>query len=237
MKRITYIAVGLFMFALTFSCDRVVNTAEPSSITYLPLMELQGDSYVFVACGEAYTDAGVMVTEGGNPISYDTDITGSYFGGTSVDGADYYVVSYSAVNVDGIPGSAFREVVVEPCNSGAADDIAGLYTSDVLRDNGEGYTVSDIYIVKTGDNTYALSDLVGGFYDLGRGYGSGYSCQGAIITVNDITTNDITVSQGQFPIWGNTVDVTSIVVNADGTITIDVLADFGGVWTMTLTRQ
>lgn len=232
MKQLAFLAFSLLLFV---SCDDFENTATPSNTTFLPKMELQGNSFVQVACNNTYTDAGIEVTEGGNSLDFDVAINGSYFGATDVAGADNYVIAYSAVNKDGIPGSAFREVVVEPCNDGTPGDLSGLYTSNTLRSNGEGYDVSNVFVVRTGANTFAISDLVGGFYDLGRGYGSDYACKGSIITVNDLGSNDITVSQGQFPVWGNVVDVTDISVSGS-TITFSVLADFGGEWDMVLTR-
>ncbi len=215
-----------FFPILIMSCDDYDNSAEGSAVTYLPTMSLNGDEFSQVECNETYTDEGANATEGGSNIPVTTNISASYFGDNSLTGADLYVISYSAYNKDSIPGALFRHVLIEPCTTDEPLDIAGLYSSNVVRtSNGETYDVSDIFIVRTGTNTYALSHSIGGFYDLGRGYGSDYACKGTVITVN--SASDLSASQGQFPVWGNTVDITDLVLNADGSIAFTGTGNFG----------
>lgn len=236
MKKLNYTILLLLVLGFVSSCEKFENTAEESGTTFLPKMNLEGSSYVVVPCNGVYADAGIDVTEKGATIDHSVSVHGAYFGADVVGGSDLYTIGYSAYNVDSIPGSAFRTVLVEPCNTGAEDDIAGLYTADVLRSNGEGYVVSNIFIVRTGDNTFALSDALGGFYDLGRAYGNPYSSQGGIITVNDYAGNDFSVSQSWVPGFDFTTEVSDFTIT-DKVISFNALASFGGEWTVSLSPK
>lgn len=234
MKKLQYILLGFVLVAFLSSCEESVNSAEESFTTFLPLMEVNGASHVDVPCGGDYTDAGVEASIAGESITAGVSVSASYFGSATVAGADDYTIAYSSFNKDSIPGSAFRTVRVIPCNTGDAGDISGLYYSDVARDNGEAYAgVDAIFIVRTGDNTYAISDILGGFYDLGRAYGAFYSSQDAIITDN--LDGTYSVSQGQVPGFGFTVDTDSFEIDGNGVVSVAVTASFGSQWTFTLT--
>ena len=235
MTKIKYILWSVIALALFSSCKKTENTAPASQVTYLPKMALQGASSITVPCGETFTDPGIEVTESGKPINHDEAISGAYFGETTVGGPDQYTIAYSAVNKDGIPGSAFRSVLVMPCNSGGGD-ISGLYSFFVHRvSNGEEYDgLTNGFVVKTGANTYAISDCIGGFYDLGRGYGSDYACKGSIFTVNSST--DITATDGTVPGFGFSTTVHDISIDADGKISFTASASFTD-WEVVMTPQ
>jgi len=81
-----------------------------------------------------------------------------------------------------------------------------------------------VYIIKTGENTYQRSDVIGRYYDLGREYGTAYAGTGATVTANNIAANDFSfgdpVPVGAF---GGEGEITSMTVNAaEQTITYNV---------------
>lgn len=237
--KIKYLFFALILGGLVFSaCQKAPTTQDISRPTYFANFSMTGPSTMFVPCGSAYTEPGIEATENGNPVDVKTVISaGSYFGSPGVDTevSDIYHISYSAVNSDGFPGSTARTVIVA-CNGDlATNSIEGLYTSTTVRNNGD--TKSDLkYIIinKTGPNTYQLSHSLGGFYDLGRGYGTNYACKGSTITFDG---TDFTVTDGQFPVWGNVVAVSDFHVDAaTKTITYKGTADFGSSWDVTLTQ-
>jgi hypothetical protein len=83
-----------------------------------------------------------------------------------------------------------------------------------------------IYILKTGDKTYELSCALGGYYSIGRAYGTDFAFPGTI-TANDIPANDITISQAASPGFGNVADITDFTVDAvNKRITFTSTADF-----------
>lgn len=206
------------------------SSAGLSRVTYFPDFTYNGDEEVFVEKGTAFEDPGVTATEQGNSIDVNVSASGTYFGETSLDTSkpDIYTVTYAASNKDGFVGTQERTVIV----AGQGDlvtNLEGLYTSTVVRNGVSGAAYTDMeYIIirKTGDNTYELSDGIGGYYDLGRAYGPGYAAQPATFTANDIATNDFTFGPsfgaGAF---GGEAQITAMTVNA-ATKTIN----FTSVW-------
>ncbi|SNR45593.1 protein of unknown function [Lutibacter agarilyticus] len=216
-----YLNIILTLFVTVLVSCSVDSTGGVSSVTDYPIITLNGDEVVYIEQGSTYNEQGAIAMEGENEIP--TEITyssGSYYGNSGVDTntPDQYTVSYSAVNADGFAGNALRTVWVVPATGDLVNSIEGLYTADAQR--APTFTPSSQYqdmeyviITKTGGNTYSITHAIGGYYDMGRGYGPGYAAAGAIITANDIPSNDFSISQAVFPIWGNTVDVTEFTVD------------------------
>lgn len=235
-RKMKHIKIILILFVTGLVSCSADETGGVSSVTNYPIITLNGDALEFITQGTTYNDPGAVATEGDAEIPVETSAgSGSYFGNPGIDTStpDQYFITYSAENADGFSGSALREVWVVPPTGDLTTSIEGLYTSDVQRaptftPSAQYDDMEYIIISKTGANTYAITDAVGGYYDLGRGFGNGYSAQGAIITANDIATNDFTITQAVFPIWGNTADITLFTVDAASkTITFDGNGNFG----------
>ncbi|GAA5225217.1 BT_2262 family domain-containing protein [Membranihabitans marinus] len=227
MKQIKIIALLCLAIGF-FSCEEESDIVE-SKITYLPKFEAAGEDYIELTCVEDFVDPGTIAIEGGTEIDVNTVVKGKYFGASSVSTPDEYVISYSAVNVDGIPGAYMREVFKKPCDGDLVTNISGIYSSTVTRITGAVQAdLNNVYIVQLSDNTYGLSHGIGGYYDLGLEYGPDYASLGAVITANDIGSNDFTVSDATFPVWGNVVQITNFKVDAStGTITYHGSGNFG----------
>ena len=224
------------------ACEKKYETENLTTrTTYYAVFDMVGETFYTIPLGGDYADEGCTATEDGAPLTVDVSTAGTYTGysGTDIDVnvADQYVTSYAAENSDGYSIAAEREIWVAEAGD-FVDNIAGLYTSTIYRDDALAFEgVQFILIWKTGENTYEISDAAGGYYYLGRAYGYGYAAQGAVITVNDIPSNDYSITDGVFPIWGNVITIADFTVNADSkTITFNGNADFGSVFTVTLTQ-
>ncbi|WP_236975273.1 hypothetical protein [Membranihabitans maritimus] len=221
MKNIKLFALAL-LSVFFFSCEKDADIVE-STITYLPKFETEGPDYIELTCQEDFEEPATSAFEGGNEIPVNRTVNGVYFGANEVSIPDQYIINYSATNVDSIPGAYMREVLKYPCSGDLQSDISGVYTSTVARVTGDVQTgMTNIFIVQTSENTYLLSNGAGAYYDKGAdwAYGSDYSAKGAVITVNDLSTNDITVSSAAFPLWGYVMDITDFKVDpASKTIT------------------
>lgn len=205
----------LFVVALA-GCDEFENSAEKSKITYLPVLTINGEADIELACNASgFTDPGAEALEGGESIDVTTTVTGQYFGGTvvgqdwvydddtTVDGPDVYEYYYSAANVDGIPAAAFRHVVVPACNDNLTTGIAGTYLGDVVRTldgspapgaTGPYSDVGPIMIKNLGGGVYQISDALGGWYEHGRAFGYTGAAPGIRVTVNNLATNSFSFS-------------------------------------------
>lgn len=217
-----YSLIFLTLVAGIISSCTTESTNDVSRVTNYPIITLNGDSVMFINKGDTFTDPGAVAIAGGAELPITVTVSeGTYTGATGVDTSqlDQYTITYSAENEDGFFGNALRTVWVT--NTGdLTNSLEGLYTSSSQRapDFAPSAAYNDmeyVQIWQTGANTYELSHAIGGYYDYGRGYGSGYAARGAVITVNDLGSNDFTISQAVFPIWGNTVDITEFTVDPD----------------------
>lgn len=237
LRNSIYIVFGLSM-ALS-GCEED-STGGLSQITHFPEFTYNGDEFVIVERGTEFNDPGVTATESGASIPVTVTSSGTYFESTlDVNKPDIYTVSYFATNSDGFPGAQTRTVIV----AGQGDlvtNIEGLYTSTVGRDGAatEQYTDMEYVLIrKTGDNTYELSDGIGGYYDLGRAYGPGYAAAPpAVITANDIAANDFTFGTFAVGSFGGNVTMVSFAVDP-GARTITFKSTWSGyTFNVTLTQ-
>ncbi len=219
MKKIIYCLILFASVAVSCSDE---GTEGISRVTYYPIFEITGEDEVFSEIGTPYVDPGAEATEGGEPVEVATFFSGDYFGvsGTSLNenDADRFMVEYSAINKDGIEATAHR-TVWRVGKGDFAPNIEGLYTTTVARNGVTPVTAIDrkyIIIKKTGTNTYAVSDAIGGWYEYHRALGLAYAATGATFTLNDISTNSITSTSvvpmgsifgGECRIQGITFDV------------------------------
>ncbi len=221
--------IGLAVCLFMVSCgDDFENSAEPSGVTFLPAINLDGPSSLTLDCNEtSFTDPGGEANEGGSPIELSSTVVGEYFGATEVSAPDIYTVTYSALNKDGIPASAFRQVILPPCNGDFVTSIAGLYSTSIVRIGGEAYADRTFVVIRetSTPGTFEISDAFGGFYDLGRGFGAQCAAVGATIKVNDISTNDFDVTTGSVFCFGPEFVITMENFSADpATKTINFVA-------------
>ncbi len=147
MKTIQFKYLTLFFLVVLTLGSCTKNKVEPSRPTYLPFIKINGNLLVTLIVGDTYTDAGASVTEGGVPITLNTE--------NPVDDTQpgVYKVVYSAVNVDGVEGSASRTVIVLPgAVTNDVNYIEGKYKTNPLPPAGSApqCTISNISKVTAG---------------------------------------------------------------------------------------
>jgi Domain of unknown function (DUF5011)/Domain of unknown function (DUF5012) len=243
MKIFQYKILTLLVAAVVLgACEK--DTEGVSRTTFYPIITLNGEDEVFIEKNEAYTEPGGVALEGDSEIELDVNYSGTYFTGaipsinTAV--ADKYTASYVAINKDGFPGLAARTVYVAG-KGDLVNSIEGLYTSTVVRNNASGpqYTnMGYVIISKVDEETYAISDGIGGYYDLGRAYGPDYAAVGATVTANNIASDDFTFgpSFGVGAFGGEAV-ITSMEVDAAAKTVKFVTEWDGGPYTFVITLK
>lgn len=243
INKIVFFFIALSMLGIT-SCEKKYDTEGLSEITNYPLFEMAGDALVLHKLGTPYVDGVVTANEAGVDIQVTVSVSGLFTGysGTTVDSdtPDKYVITYSATNGDGYSGSVERTVWVAD-QGDLVGSIAGLYTATIVRNGVVDAQYADleyILIWSLGNNEYALSDAIGGYYDMGRGYGDNYRAGGMTITANDIPGNSFSfgaaVGVGAF---GGAAELQSMTVDASaGTINFVSDWDAGYVFDVTLTQ-
>jgi hypothetical protein len=203
------------------SCEKT--DIEESVITYLPKIEVLGASSIQLACdATSFEDPGVNASEGGQAVPVVTTITGNYFGSSAVDAPDAYIINYAATNMDGIPGAAIRTVLWPECNGDLVSSIAGMYKATVVRNGVVSPQYADltyVFIRDMGNNTYQLSDAIGGYYDFGRGFGPETAATGFTLIANDIPSNNFTFDKiinfgAPFGAPDETLEMTAFAVDA-----------------------
>lgn len=173
-----------------------------TSITYYPVISLEGDSYMIVDKGSNFVDPGFNVTLNGEDVTSQATVKSNV--DTSKSGV--YSIVYSAVNADGFSASETRTVVVLD----ATDAIEGFYATDAssYRINAAGtktvYGSSfELLIIGNGDGTYEVEDLLGGYYSQRAGYGANYNCTGTI-AIDE--SGKVTALESYVAGWGDSLD-------------------------------
>lgn len=235
MKSYALKILVIALLAILAGCERELDTlGVTTKITFYPVFELEGDEEMVVQAGEPFTIPGATATEQGTEIPVSRSIAGTYFAGTvdDIDTSvpDIYTVSYSAVNVDGFSGTATRTVFVKPHTGDLVNSLEGTYLATSLRTPAAAGDYEDmeyVYVIKIDDNTYQISDAIGGYYDLGRAYGSAYAGRGATVQANNIASNDFTFdTPGEVGVFGGEAVITDMQVNAaEKTITYNAVWD------------
>ena len=188
MKKILFYTLLFCLASVGFTSCSDDEELTDSKITYYPEMEIQGDEFTILPIGTPYVDKGCkgtllgedctsgIVTKGVEDVDYNT--------------AGLYYVTYFYTNKDGYLTKAKRTVAV--CDPSITTDIEGKYKvqSGSYRDYNsaqEEFAKYSVTIEKAAPGLFYISDLLGGYYDQGRGYGSQYAMTGYIQLLSDNT--------------------------------------------------
>jgi hypothetical protein len=113
---IIFSAVIAFLFQ---SCEKV--TEGISRITYYPVMEMQGETFMTLAQGVTFTDPGVTSEVNGTPST--VVVAGDV---VDVNTPGVYTITYTSTNTDGFSVSLSRFVgIIAP--TAAPNDLSGIY--------------------------------------------------------------------------------------------------------------
>jgi len=245
MKRVLYLAASLFFVTSFMSCEKDLSTEGISKTTYFPEVTLLGNEVDAINVGQVYDDLGVSALANGENVPTVTTVVGQFVGysGSAIDiqTPNRYIMTYTATNEDGYSASVERTVYVAQTGN-FTSSVEGLYISRCVRTPGQGAVPATMdlqYVIvwKSGVNTYQISDALGGYYDLGRGYGNGYIGTGVTFTVdfagNTVTTVSSTLSVAS---WGDSGLVTGMSIDAANKKLVIASAYAGMVFTSTLTQ-
>jgi len=181
-----YIYPILFVLFAVTGCNKKDNFIDndqavgSSKVTYFALITMNGDPYMSLVKGSAFTDPGATATEKGASIQ----VTVS--GKVDVNTPGVYTVTYSAVNKDGFAASASRTVVV----------ISGHETP--------GVDVSGTYKYVGGDFKATVTKVAEGLYTMDNFYGpTTIACVFTTLNGTDIDIPDQSTPFG--PVVGNGV--------------------------------
>jgi hypothetical protein len=201
-NKILILVVASVLAIVGFSGCKDVTTADVTEITYYPTITITGNSTVLIAQGAQYTDQGATAVENGES----TDVTTTSNVDPSTIGS--YSVVYTATNKDGFSATATRTVIVYDPNVSTMD-LSGTYSANVDRNGTISYTDNPVTLTAIGTpdvtGVYEISDWIGGFYDKGYGYGSGYAFTGVI----QINGNNEVIEISMSNAWGDPFDSVS----------------------------
>lgn len=202
MKKVIYSLLVFCTLIGLWGCEK---TSEGTTqTTYYVNFEINGDETTLVPVGEAFTDLGVVATEG------DEDVTASVTVESNVNTAEIglYSVSYSAVNADGFSSSVVRTVIVY--DPSITTDASGDYTEDSsvsyrVASAGTANFKDDFYVSvsQVAPGIFYVSDFLGGWYEQGSGYGSAYAMTGYFKLNADNTIDPLS---GRVAGWGDAME-------------------------------
>lgn len=200
-SKMIYIAASLLLLTLGFSsCEK--KSEGLTSITYYAELELIGGDVVGLNIGGTYVDPGYKATMNGKDVTSQVKVTDNI----NPAKKGVYSVVYSVVNADGFASTASRTVIV----ADLSDPIEGAWVinpaSFRIYDAGAPTSYKGAFtitIFKNDAGGYAVSDLMGGWYDQGAGYGPDFAMVGNINVAADGT---ITLVDSSVKGWGDAAD-------------------------------
>lgn len=182
---------------LISSCKK--ETEDNSFVTYLPILEIKGEDFIYLNIGDNYTDEGIDSARiNGVDCSSQVQIDGAV--NTSV--ADRYVINYTLVNADGYSTAKQRTVWVAN-----ASQMVDIFTASMERTNATGTKTPyegaeiEIYLGGSADLRF-ISDLMGGFYAQRAGYGPRYALNGIVKLVPDGDKFKLELISSRVEGWG-----------------------------------
>jgi len=204
MKKILYLSL-LCMSAFFYACDDK-KSEDVSRVTEYAVITMEGGEELFVERGSSYVAKGV--SSGGE----DVKIVG---GDIDTDKCGFYHVEFSAINKDGFAAKYTQLVIVYEQDN----VLAGVYDGIRTTKNQGGL----VLIYKNTDGTYSCTDIIGGYYEFGKGYGNAYAQPATSISLagNIITATSV----GATP-WG-TWDMSNGLKTGDILTWKAALPDFG----------
>lgn len=195
MKKIINILLATVAAFTAFSCGDKASLGL-TEITYFAQIEVLGDADIVVQKGSQYVDAGCKATMKGEDVTSQVKVSSNV--NTAVSGV--YSVQYSVVNEDGFEKVASRKVTVLDLN----DAVEGFYTAQKISVNGSNKYEGphQVLVIGLGGGKYSVSDLLGGWYDQGRGYGGSYAMTGTI----SISGTEVSLVSSFIAGWGDGLD-------------------------------
>ncbi|MCL1936892.1 MAG: DUF5012 domain-containing protein [Candidatus Azobacteroides sp.] len=192
---------------LLFSCEK--ETEGISRITYYCELDLKGDPTEFISLGSTYNEAGWVASENGENVTDKVTVNGTVNANT----AGIYRLVYSVYNSDGFAKTAVRQVIVYDTTPSVIE--SGFYevspsSNRTSFGSGPGTSGSSefksgttIIIYQISAGKFYISDFIGGYYDVGRGYGSTYAMTGLFQLNSD---NTIELIDSRIAGWGDGLD-------------------------------
>jgi hypothetical protein len=214
MKKIYLFGLMLCAMAIGLTSCSGDDQLTDTRVTYYVNMDLQGDAFTLVPLGTPYVDACCKAELNGE--DYTPKVVAVGVEDVDVNSVGFYDITYSAVNPDGYAASASRTVVVYDPTVTAS--LAGSYSTDMdaskygtgkasFADRAAGYgnTTQCVGITfeEVAPGIYYVSDLLGGWYNQIRAYGTKY-CMTGYVSLNP--DNTLTLQSSYIAGWGDGLD-------------------------------
>lgn len=228
--KIDKICLLLLSVFLLGACAKDTENVSVESIPYT--IELDGDEVVLVEQGQPYVEPGYALFSDTTEVEASAVRVEGYLN-TAVPGK--YTLRYSAVNGDGIITLVKRTVIVfDPASP------TGFYT--VSKDSycnsppsPEYASEPTVIIYQEESGAYNISDLFGGYYAIGRGYGPDFAASGS---VNISRNGALSLVKSSITYWEDVfTSVTGTYNSATKTFEFDVDWESGYTFHLILIKQ
>ncbi len=166
MNKIFLYICAIFVLVMQ-GCEKDITSYDESKITYYADIALKGNLDYVMYVGEEYKEPGFEAIMKDKDVKDKVNIAGT------VDNTKggYNKLVYSVINDDGFEAVVSRNVFVLPNDAKYQTDISGVYSG---AKKGSSLSEGACVIKKLAEGFYVASDFFGGYYNIVRGYGSGY---------------------------------------------------------------
>lgn len=218
------------MAVLLFSCDKATEGLSKVTVPYG--ITLEGGETVLVEVGSPYEEPG-YVALGEN----EADVTNAVVvsGTLNTDAIGRYTLRYTVANPDGALTVAKRTVIVfDPATpTGFYRVSAESYRNSPPSPEYASEPILLVYQEESG--AYFISDFFGGYYSVGRGYGSAYEVGGSVKINN---AGEVSLSRSSLTPWGDQFTSVTGTYDADSQVfEIDLVWEAGYTFHLILIKE
>jgi hypothetical protein len=195
MKMIKIITAVMFFSLFLLSCEKEYEN-HITKETPAPQMELVGGDPIVLFKGTPYVDPGIHAMQ---IVGEDTtELTYEVLNDVQVNVTGTYKLFYKVVNSDNVPFYISRRVSIVSFTGFDVFEIAAGGYDGIRVNKGFGGPVE---ITKLATGVYQISDLFGGYYETGVGYGPDYAAPAILVISED---GSVRTELGSAP-WGEII--------------------------------
>lgn len=212
MKILKYLSVVIFGSLLFVSCEKDYED-HITKETPAPIMELIGADPIVLFKGTPYVDPGIHAIEISNGDT--TELDYEIINDVKVNVPGTYRLFYKVLNSENVPFYISRRVnIVSFTGYDVYEFPVGMYDGIRINRNKGG----PVELKKLAPGVYQISDLFGGYYNVGVGYGPDYASPAILVIEQD---GNVRSELGTSP-WGEVVGSNFVYSAANKTITFKV---------------
>ncbi len=183
MKNILKTILILFISLFVFSGCKKETTGGYTHVTTFPLLSIKGGSKVVLPLGGTYQEPGFEATIDGVDVSKSVVVKSTL----NANKPGQYTITYIISNEEGYKAELSRNVYVYDTTPNIMPSKIYQVQAGTNRNGTVAYSGYSVAVYQSSPGVFAISDFLGGYYDVRAAYGPAYAAVGTFEINNNNT--------------------------------------------------